>query len=101
MSGGSFNYACYKVDDDEIFRAMADVRDIESYLRTIGKHDAADEVLVFIKEVETHQRRLAVIGNRISPLLKATEWERSGDWGVEPIDNAYYDLMGMNKEQSK
>lgn len=94
MSGGSFNYACFKVEDSDIFSGMGDYRDIENYLRDIGKHDAADEVLVFIKEVETHQRRLAVIGKRIAPVLKATEWERSSDWGEEAIDSAYAGLMG-------
>lgn len=96
MSGGSFNYVCYKVEDDEILLALPDLRDLETYLRTINKHDAADEVLIFIREVETHQRRLAVIGTRIKSLLKATEWCASGDSGEDGIDYAYRDLMGLN-----
>lgn len=95
MSGGSFNYACFKVEDSEIFQAMDDIRGIESYLRAHGKHDAADEVLRFINEVETHQRRLAVIGARISPLLEAAEWTASGDTGMDYVDAEYFKLMGM------
>lgn len=95
MSGGSFNYACFKVEDSEIFRALADVRDIESYLRAHGRHDAADEVLRFLNEAETHQRRLAVIGQRIAPLLQAAEWTCSGDSGLEYIDQEYFKLMGI------
>ena len=95
MSGGAFNYVCYKVEDEQILTALSDVCDVENYLRGIGKHDAADEVLAFIKEVETHQRRLAVIGKRISPLLRAAEWTCSGDSGETYIDNEYKALMGL------
>jgi hypothetical protein len=94
MSGGRFNYATFKVEDSEIFSALDDVRDLENYLRSIDKHDAADEVLIFIKEVETHKRRLAVIGHRIADLLYATEWQASGDCGLDSIDKAYKKLMG-------
>lgn len=95
MSGGSFNYACFKVGESDVFQGLGDVRDIENYLRAYGKHDAADEVLKFINEVETHQRRLAVIGERIAPLLKSVEWTASGDSGMESVDAAYFALMGM------
>lgn len=95
MSGGSFNYACFKVEDSGIFAALQDVRDIEAYLRAYSKHDAADEVLLFIKEVETHQRRLSILGARISGILKATEWAASGDSGLDEIDREYFELMGM------
>lgn len=99
MSGGSFNYACFKVEDSGIFGALSDVRDIEAYLRAQGKHDAADEVLLFIKEVETHQRRLAVIGGRIAPVLKAAEWAASGDSGLDGVDDAYQALMGGKPDE--
>jgi hypothetical protein len=98
MSGGSFDYVCFKVEDSDILSSLDDVRKVEDYLRKIEKHDAADEVLMFIKEVETHQRRLRVIGSRIAPVLKAAEWVCSGDSGNDAIDNAYNYLMGLNKE---
>jgi hypothetical protein len=98
MSGGSFNYACFKVDSEEVFQALPDLRDMETYLRQIEKHDSADEVLLYIREVETHQRRLMKIGERIAPLLKAAEWTRSGDWSKESIDGAYQNLMGLNQK---
>lgn len=102
MSGGSFNYACFKVSDSsEIFQALGDVRDIEAYLRAHGKHDAADEVLHFIGELETHQRRLNVIGDRIAPLLKAVEWTASGDSGMDYVDAEYFKLMGIEPPERK
>lgn len=95
MSGGSFDYVCFKVVDSQVLSALEDVRAIENYLRTYGKHDAADEVLRYIKEVETHQRRLEVIGERIAPLLKAVEWAASGDSGIDDVDAEYFKLMGI------
>lgn len=95
MSGGSFDYAYFKVTDSQVFNALNDVRAIESYLRSREKHDAADEVLRFLNEVETHQRRLAVIGERIAPLLKAVEWTASGDSGMDYVNTEYFKLMGI------
>lgn len=96
MSGGSFGYVCFKVEGSEILTATNDVRAVENYLRAYGKHDAADEVLRFLNEVETHQRRLAIIGERIAPLLKAAEWTASGDSGLDSIDAEYFKLMGID-----
>lgn len=96
MSGGSFNYAYCKAGDPDVFYAVGDIQDIEKYLRGLGKHDAADEVLRFLNEIETHQRRLEVIGERILPLLRAAEWTCSGDSGPEYIDREYFKLMGID-----
>lgn len=101
MSGGSFNYVCFKVEGSEILTVTDDVRAVENFLRVYGKHDAADEVLRFLNEVETHQRRLAVIGERISPLLKAAEWTASGDSSPEAIDAEYFKLMGIEPPEKE
>lgn len=95
MSGGSFDYVHFKVIDSQVLSALPDIRAAEEALRTYGKHDAADEVLRYIREVETHQRRLEVIGERIAPLLKAIEWTVSGDTGISYVDKEYFKLMGM------
>jgi hypothetical protein len=96
MSGGSFNNVYSKADDSDILTALPDLRELENYLRGIGKHDAADEVLLFIREIETHMRRIAVMGRRIKPLLKAAEYYASSDWGISSIDEAYRNLMGLD-----
>lgn len=99
MSGGSFNYAYLTVDDSsEMFTKLDEVCSIEEWLRANGHHLAADEVLIYIKEMETHQRRLEVIGRRIAPLLRAVEWEASGD-GAD-IEAEYWALMGLTPPAS-
>lgn len=90
MSGGSFNYACFKAEDtSRIFEGMEDYRAIEAYLRQRGRHDAADEVMKFVLVCETAQRRLLVQGKRIAEILRAAEWTASGDTGIEAVDAAF------------
>lgn len=88
MSGGSFNYVCFKMESEEIFSALPDLRNMEEYLRARRKHGAADEILKFILAIETARRRLDVQGKRIHDILYAAEWWASGDWGEEGLDNA-------------
>lgn len=71
---------------------------MEQYLREIEKHDAADELLLYIKELETHRRRINKIGERIEPLVHAAEWTASGDTDESAIDKAYRNLMGLGDD---
>lgn len=99
MSGGSFNYACFKVVDEEVFNALEDVKDIERTLRDMSRHDEADEVYLFILLVETCRRRMAAAGQRISPLLQAVEWTCSGDWSEDVIGERFRELYEDNEEK--
>jgi hypothetical protein len=103
LSGGSFEYVCFDVE--EAGRALSgnareQLNRMEQYLREIQKHDAADELLLYIRELETHSRRIEVIGKRIAPLVQATEWTASGDNGPEAIDRAYRALMGLEVDHA-
>lgn len=99
MSGGRFNYVYTKADDaQEALSGLSDLRDLEAYLREIEEHNAADEVLLYLKELETHRRRIEAIGRRISGILKATEWHGSGDWSKDSITHAYNRLMGLEND---
>lgn len=90
MSGGSFNYAYIKADDPtELLDGLDDYRAIEAWLRENKRHDAADEVLKFVLACETAQRRLAVMGKRISGILWAAEWTASGDTSIGAVDNEF------------
>ena len=101
MSGGSFDYVYqYVTYADEAFRRLHLIRDIEQWLRAHDRQDAADEVLTYLKEMETHQRRVEVAGNRLAGLLKAAEWVASADSGIEDVDKAYWKLMGMEPPES-
>lgn len=96
MSGGSFNYVCHDVTDaSQIFSKLYEVQRVEEWLRDNQKHDAADEVLLYLREMQTHERRVEAIGRRIENLLHAVEWTASGDTNIESVDIAWAKLMGL------
>lgn len=99
MSGGSFNYACFKVQSSDVFEGVDDFKAIERWLRENNRHLAADEVYKFILEVETARHRLDVIGARIAGILQAAEWTQSGDAGVEYVDAEYDKLVVASGNQ--
>lgn len=101
MSGGSYNYVYLDAESaSSIFSKIDEVAGIESYLRGMGMHDAADEVLLYLKEMDTHRRRIETIGKRIAGVLQAAEWTASGDWGKDSIDVAYWELMGLQSPKT-
>lgn len=93
MSGGSFDYAYSKADDpNRVFEGMTSYKEMEEYARSIGKHDAADEILKYIEWLESTRRRIVVKGSRLGSLMRAIEWECSGDSGLDGIDYAMQKL---------
>ena len=96
MSGGSFDYVCFAVDSGEIFSRIGDLYLVEEYLRENEKHDAADEVLIYIKDLQTHERRFLALGRRMYDILYAAEWWASGDWNEEGFDEEWQEFIGEN-----
>jgi hypothetical protein len=91
MSGGSFNYAYFKLDGNgsDVAQSLPDLKDIEQYLRNAGKHEAANEVLRGILRIETAIHRLQVVGSHLAPLAKAAEWWVSGDTDEGDFDKVF------------
>jgi hypothetical protein len=101
MSGGSFEYLCFDVEDtDKILSTPERLRKMEAYLRARGKHDIADEVLCFCLNIETHMRQLLAMGNRMTDILLAVEWWASCDWGEDQVDKAWHKFL-WGKENVK
>lgn len=95
MSGGSFDYVCFKLEDEtQIFSALDDLRNMESYLRARDKQAAADEIMSAILKLETAQRRALCIGKHIYDLAYAAEWWASGDWDDQGIQEALDTMSG-------
>lgn len=92
MSGGHFNYVCFEAEENP-FKALPDLRNMETCLRSHNKQLAADEVLKYILMIETAQHRLEVAHKHFNNLLFAVEWWASGDWGEEDVDRAYDEMI--------
>ena len=79
MSGGSFNYLCWK----EISELMANRDTLTSMadrLLEMGYKDAAKETLKFLYTLEQAETRLETMRERLEEVWKAVEWFDSGDW---------------------
>ncbi len=98
MSGGSFNYVAFKVQDDNPFEALHDLKAMEQWLREKGKHDAADEILKLILMIETAERRINVMVKRIYDILHGAEWWGSSDWGEEQFDKVVTKVLHGEEE---
>jgi hypothetical protein len=92
MSGGSFNYFCFK-DNGEQLKYIEELRGMEQYCREIGNRLAADECFRYLLFLESIQHRLDVYQSRMYGLLHAIEWVASGDSKKEAIERAYNELI--------
>lgn len=87
MSGGSFNYLCYK-DEDELFNYQFDLDQMATELCELGFVDAAEETLAtFLTKVRVAKRRL-------DEIWKAVEWYRSGDCSEKDVQAAIAEYRG-------
>lgn len=104
MSGGSFNYLCYKVTDlqsNTLYSLLYEAKQMEARLRETCKHDAADEIQAYCLSLETAIRRLETQGKYLSDLMHAVEWWQSSDYGPERVDEAMSRLIGKTEGDAK
>lgn len=79
MSGGSYNYLCFR-DETDVFSHLGDLRDMADRLDQVCPEAAAETRALFdgprslLSELETRLRKLTA-------LWKAVEWRDSGDTG--------------------
>ena len=78
MSGGSFNYFCFKRGGEQLDN-LADLKAIEEYCREQGQHLAADELFRYLLFLETMKHRMDAYQDRMQDLLQSVEWSASGD----------------------
>lgn len=89
MSGGAFDYLCYKElehfvswqIDSEIVESMA--RELDLLCPEIAK-----ELRDLKEEAESFRDTWEVRWKKLVPVLKAVEWWCSNDWGKSQVDEA-------------
>lgn len=86
MSGGSYDYLCFR-DEHDIFGHLGNLRDMADRLDGLCPEAAAETRALFdgprslLAELQTR------IG-RLDELWKAVEWRDSNDWGDDQLANA-------------
>ena len=93
MSGGSFNYLCYK-DEDELFNHQFDLDQMATELIELGFLDAAKETLATLAIIKQALTRVRVAKQRLDEVWKAVEWYRSGDCSEKDVQAAIAEYRG-------
>lgn len=83
MSGGSFDYLCYKdapetLRSEELSRMAAAIRSYQ------GGEPAAAATTALVGYLRAFERRIEALRD----VWKAVEWHHSGDWGQEAVGRA-------------
>lgn len=95
VSGGSLNYLYLKADNADVFTALDDLHNAETYARDVGLPDVAMEVRRFLDDVYACLRRIELRGRRISPLLWELERAASFDGCIADVRRAYRNLVPL------
>lgn len=78
MSGGHYNYLCYK-DSNEVGSQREELEKMAARLKELGAYDAAyrtEEISVFFFNLQQKIEKLRDVWH-------AVEWLDSGDWGYD------------------
>jgi hypothetical protein len=85
MSGGSYNYLCYK-DSAELFQHRTELAEMRDRLTALGYLDAAKETESILLILDSFEVRTQARIDRLKKLWQAVEWADSGDWDKEDIE---------------
>lgn len=86
MSGGSFNYLCYK-DVPELMNSSS-IENLESmvqHLQEYGYEDIARDTQRLIEYIQSASIRIEVLSENLNDVFHAVEWHESGDISRETM----------------
>ena len=94
MSGGSYNYLCFR-DADELVEREKDLQEMADRLAELGyADDAAKETQDILLTVRQFKNRIQTSIDRISDVWKAVEWTDSCDSTENSIKKALDEYRG-------
>lgn len=83
MSGGSYNYLCFKSAEDAGL-ALSDMKKMADRLNELGYKEEAIKTL----EIIDSYTRIDSAIQYLEHVWKAVEWMDSGDWGADQVKAA-------------
>lgn len=96
MSGGSYNYLCYKESHD-IHEKRSELASMRDRLTELGYLDAAKETESILLILDSFHVRLQARIDRLSPVWRSVEWCDSGDSDLSEIALAITDYRDQVK----
>lgn len=84
MSGGSFNYLCYKEIPD-LFYSEDELEDMRKALIKYGYEDIAKDTQRLVEYIKSAKCTIGVLKDMLEPVFHAVEWYESGDYGKETM----------------
>jgi len=89
MSGGSFDYLCFKEADAWVgMQCSREAQSMIDALIAAGAEDAAKETQTILAIADGARVRLEALIEHIGPVWKAMEWWKSGDSGEDSFEAA-------------
>jgi hypothetical protein len=87
MSGGSFDYLCYKEASDLLSGSMDEqIERMRDALVEAGAEDAAKETEHLLLVLKQSRVRVGVALQRLHGVWHAMEWWKSSDWGRKDFE---------------
>ena len=86
MSGGSFDYLCYK-DVPELMNSssIANLERMVQHLQEYGYDDIARDTQRLIEYIQSASIRIEVLSENLNDVFHAVEWHESGDISRETM----------------
>ena len=100
MSGGSYNYLCFK-EPEELIGRVADIESMAQRLLDVGYPDVAGDMQRLAEYCKSARLRVAVLSDMLNSVMHAVEWYDSGDYGLSNLKKVleeYRDKNGLKQE---
>ena len=97
MSGGSYDYLCFK-NSDEVLNELEQLRNMRDRLNGLGYTDIAQATQSVIGLIEQYRTIMDDKIERIQDIWKAIEWADSGDTSESEIKEAVEKYRTLSKE---
>lgn len=86
MSGGSYNYLCYKEPEELLCKHNTDyLEEMCELLIKLGYDDVARDMQRLIEYCKTAYNRIDVLREQLKDVMHAIEWYESGDYGLDTL----------------
>lgn len=98
MSGGSYDYLCYK-EISRLINSQSDLESMQERLSGLGyAEDAAQETMQLIQSIRQFERLTEVLIERLRPVWRSVEWWDSADISEDWLKVSLYEYRNLTNK---